>query len=331
MSTKPKIFSNRPLPEVVLSYLNEHCECTVWDSETPLSRSELLEHIHEYEGLIMTGVPVDAELLERAAKLRAVSTVSVGYNHFDLEVMQAKGIIGTHTPHVLDDTVADLVMALILSAARRIAELDAYVKQGRWTSGRIKEDEWFGMDVHHATLGIIGLGRIGEVIAKRAVRGFDMELLYHNRSRNLEAEKTYGARYCSLEQLLRESDFVLLMAPLTPATVNYIRQEHFEMMKSSAFFINASRGQTVDEQALIEALRNGAIRGAGLDVFVQEPVAADNALLTLPNVVTVPHIGSATAKTRTDMAMLAAQNLVGALTGGKAHVVPELQALVQSK
>ncbi|MCS7461061.1 D-glycerate dehydrogenase [Paenibacillus doosanensis] len=319
----------RKLPDSVLDYLNEHCDCTVWEGQGSIPREELLSVIKDYEGLIVSAGPVNAELIAHAPRLKAVSTVSVGYNHFHTQDMLAGGIIGTHTPYVLDDTVADLVMALMLSSSRRVAELDRLVKQGKWQRGAIKEDQWFGLDVHHTTLGIIGMGRIGEAIAKRAVHGFDMELLYYNRSRKPETEEKFGASYCALEDLLRRSDFVVLMTPLTPETVHYIRKEHFELMKPSAFFINASRGQTVDEQALIEALQSGQIRGAGLDVFDTEPVSPDNPLLKMDNVVTLPHIGSATSRTRYDMAMLAAQNLVGALTGGKAYVVPELQALVK--
>ncbi|WP_282935388.1 D-glycerate dehydrogenase [Paenibacillus sp. RC67] len=329
MSHKPKILITRKIPAECLSYLKEHCECTLWEEEGSIPRNQLLEQIKDYEGLLLSGTSIDAELLDRAPRLKAVSSISVGYNHFDIDEMKARGVIGTHTPYVLDDTVADLVLALMLSSSRRIAELDAFVKKGNWRRGAVREEHLFGMDVHHATLGIIGMGRIGEAIAKRAVRGFDMNLLYYNRSRKPDVEERFGAEYRSLEDLLTESDFVVLMTPLTPETVRFIRKEHFEMMKPSAFFINASRGQTVDEQALIEALRNGTIRGAGLDVFDKEPISPDNPLLQLDNVVTVPHIGSATVKTRNDMAMVASQNLVGALTGGKAYVVPELQYLVK--
>lgn len=329
MTDKPKVLITRKIPDECLAYLQEHCECTQWEGEGSLPRAQLLEQIKEYDGLLLSGTSIDAELLERAPRLKAVSSISVGYNHFDIDEMKARGVIGTHTPYVLDDTVADLVLALMLSSARRIAELDAFVKQGNWKRGAVREEHLFGMDVHHATLGIIGMGRIGEAIAKRAVHGFDMNLLYYNRSRKPEVEERFSAQYRSLEQLLKESDFVVLMTPLTPETVKFIRKEHFEMMKPSAFFINASRGQTVDEQALVDALRSGTIRGAGLDVFEKEPISPDNPLLQLDNVVTVPHIGSATVKTRNDMAMTASRNLVGALTGGKAYVVPELQHLVK--
>ncbi|GLI05578.1 bifunctional glyoxylate/hydroxypyruvate reductase B [Paenibacillus tyrfis] len=329
--SKPKIYISKAIPEEALAYLEQHCECRMWDGQGAASRQGLLAQLHDVEGLLTTGGPINRELLDHAPKLRAVSSISVGYNHFDLEAMKARRVIGTNTPHVLDETVADLVLSLMLSAARRIPELDAFVKQGRWQRGKgLTDEDFFGMDVHHQTLGIIGMGRIGEAIAKRAVDGFGMSLLYHNRSRKPETEERFGARYCSLDELLRESDFVVMMTPLTPETERMIRLEHFEKMKPTAFFINASRGKTVDEPALIQALQTGLIRGAGLDVFDPEPPSPDNPLLHMPSVVTLPHIGSATAKTRLDMAMLAARNLVAALTGGQPpNVVPELRELLE--
>lgn len=327
---KPRVYISKPIPQQVVDYLQQHCDCTMWDGKGTASREALLASIKDVEGLLTSGGAIDQELLDHAPRLRAVSTASVGYNLFHLEAMKARGVIGTHTPYVLDDTVADLVLTLMLSVARRVPELDSFVKQGNWQRGKgLSEEFFYGMDVHHATIGIIGMGRIGEAIAKRAVLGFDMQMLYHNRSRKPDAEQKYGAKYCSLEELLRQSDFVVLMTPLTPETKHLIRKEHFDLMKRTAFFINASRGQTVDEAALIEALQNGRILGAGLDVYDPEPPSADNPLLGMPNVVTLPHIGSATAKTRFDMVMLAAQNLVAALTGGHPpNVVKELEGLL---
>ncbi|MCZ8515939.1 D-glycerate dehydrogenase [Paenibacillus filicis] len=329
--SKPKIYITKKIPDEVLAFLEQHCECRMWDGRGTPSREGLLGQLAEVEGLLTSSGPIDGELLARAPKLRVVSSISVGYNHFDTEAMKARGVIGTNTPYVLDDTVADLVLSLMLASARRIPELDHFVKQGMWKKGAgLTDEDFFGLDVHHATLGIIGMGRIGEAIAKRAVHGFDMKLLYHNRSRRPETEERFHARFCGLEELLEQSDFVVLMTPLTPETQRFMRKEHFDRMKRSAFFINASRGQTVDEQALIEALQNGTIRGAGLDVFDTEPVQPDNPLLQMPNVVTLPHIGSATAKTRLDMAMTAAHNLVDALAGRKPqYVVSELRSLVE--
>lgn len=244
--------------------------------------------------------------------------------------MKKRCIIGTNTPDVLNETVADLALALMLSAARRIPELDKLVKDGKWDN---KGDEpLFGVDVHGKTLGIIGMGRIGESIARRGKFRFNMEVLYHNRRRKSEVEETLKTTYSSLEHLLRESDFVLLMVPYTLETRHLMGREQFALMKKSAIFINTSRGQTVDEKALIEALQNKEILAAGLDVFEQEPVSPDNPLLAMPNVVTLPHVGSATHQTRFDMAMLAAKNLVAAVTGREvSNVVPELKGLQSQK
>jgi Lactate dehydrogenase and related dehydrogenases len=227
---------------------------------------------------------------------------------------------------VLDNTVADLIFGLIISSARRISELDKYVKEGNWK----QEDEknLFGLDVHHSTVGIIGMGRIGEAVAKRAKLGFDMEVLYYNRSRKHDVENRLGAKYCDFQSLLQKSDFIVLMTPLTKDTYHLIDFEEFNMMKKTAIFINASRGETVNEEALIEALKNNKIFGAGLDVYDSEPIDSENLLLQIPNVITLPHIGSAVEKTRLDMAMRAAENLVKAVLGETpSNVVPELKTL----
>lgn len=322
---KPKVLILPKLPDPAMAYLAEHCEIVEYPKGWKSDKTLLYERLHDAVGLVPLDLRIDAELLAHAPNLKVVSNFAVGYDNFDTEAMKARGVIGTHTPHVLNDSVADLVLALMLAAARRIPELDSRVKNGEW--GRtISGEALYGIDVHHKTLGIIGLGRIGEAIAKRAKFGFDMNILYCNRSRSPEAERTYGARHCSLDELLGESDFVVLMTPLTPETRRMIGKEHFEKMKRTAVFINASRGQTVDEEALIEALEQGRIYAAGLDVFDTEPVDPANRLLKLPNAVTVPHIGSATRQTRTDMAMLAARNLVAGVTGQvPPNVVPELK------
>lgn len=321
---KPKVFIARKVPPEVEAYLEEHCDCSKWDQPKPISRERLLESLGNAEGLLTSGGKIDAELLERAPLLRAVSTISVGYNNFDIEAMKARRILGTNTPGVLNETVADLIMALMLSTARRIAELDKYVKDGRWKRG---DDEiFFGLDVHHKKLGIIGMGGIGEAVARRCRLGFGMEVLYHNRHRKPEAEAELQAEYRTLHQLLSESDFVVIMTPLTPETRGLIGQPEFDLMKRTAVFINASRGATVDESALIQALKSKEIYGAGLDVFEREPIEADHPLLTLPNVVTLPHIGSSTEHTRREMAMAAAKNLVLALQGHTPpNVVKELR------
>ncbi len=323
---KPKVYIARPIPQQVEEYIGQHCEYRKWQGDKLIPREQLLKELHDIDGLLTTGGKINEELLNHAPRLKVVSNITVGYNNFALETMAERRVMGTHTPYVLDDTVADLVMGLMLSTARRIPELDRYVKDGQWKKG---DDEiFFGLDVHHATLGIIGMGRIGEAIAKRAKFGFDMNVLYYNRSRKTEVEEKLGVTYVEKERLLQEADFVVLMTPLTPETVHFMGANEFNSMKKTAIFINASRGKTVDEQALVEALQNKVIYGAGLDVFFTEPVQPDNPLLKLPNVVSVPHIASATYKTRFDMAMVAAQNLVKAVNGQTPpHLVEELKFL----
>ncbi|MGO4184091.1 2-hydroxyacid dehydrogenase [Paenibacillus sp. TAF43_2] len=320
---KPTVFIDRQIPAEVEAFIAEHCIIDKWEEKTPMTRQQLLLKMASANGLLTAGAKIDAEFIDHAPHLKVVSSISVGYNHFDIEAMRTRGIVGTNTPHVLNDTVADLALALILGTARRVAELDRYVKDGKWKTG--DGVKLFGKDVHHAKLGIIGMGRIGEAVARRASFGFDMDVVYYNRSRKLEAEEKLGVRYFELNDLLAYSDFVLLLAPLTPETVKLIGATEFKLMKPSAIFINISRGQTVDEQALIEALKQGTISAAGLDVFEKEPIEADHPFLTMANVLTLPHIGSATSDTRFDMAMLAAQNLVNALTGQvPPNVVDEL-------
>ncbi|MCT4477335.1 D-glycerate dehydrogenase [Peribacillus frigoritolerans] len=323
---KPKVYIARPVPAEVEAFISKYCQYDKWNGPEPITRSQLLKQISDAEGLLITGEKIDDEFLDHAPRLKAVSNISVGYNNFDLKAMKKRSIIGTNTPGVLDETVAGLALALMLSAARRIPEMDKLVKDGKW--GNKGDEPLYGVDVHGKTLGIIGMGRIGESIARRGKFGFNMEVLYHNRRRKSEVEETLNTTYSSLEHLLRESDFVLLMVPYTPETRHLMGLEQFALMKKSAIFINTSRGQTVDEKALIEALRNKEILAAGLDVFEEEPVSPDNPLLAMPNVVTLPHIGSATHQTRFDMAMLAAENLVAAVTGRKvSNVVPELKGL----
>jgi len=321
---KPKVFLARKVPKEVEDYIAQHCDIEKWNGPGIIPRHELLKLLGDSEGLLINRELIDPELLDSAPKLRVVSNNSVGYNNFNIEAMKSRGIIGTNTPSVLDETVADLVLGLILATARRISELDRYVKTGQWQG--IIGNELYGTDVHHATIGIIGMGRIGECIAERAKFGFKMRVLYCNRKQRADAEERLGAEHCSLEQLLQESDFVVLMTPLTPQTINIMSDREFGFMKRTAIFINASRGETVNESALIKVLEEGKIRGAGLDVFDKEPVDPNNPLLKMQNVVTLPHIGSATAKTRFDMAMLAGQNLVKALLENEpANLVPELK------
>lgn len=322
---KPKVFIAKNAGQEVVKYISKYCDCEMWDKNSGIPRKKLLEAIQNADALIIPGdIKVDEELLSKAPKLKVVCNTAVGYDNFDLKAMKERNVVGTNTPNILNDSVADLVFTLILSTARRAVELDRYVRNNKWHVG--DEKNLFGIDVHHRTIGIIGLGRIGEAIAKRAKFGFDMEVLYYNRHRKIEAEEKLGIKYAGFETLIKKSDFIVLMTPFTKETYRLIDYREFEMMKDTAIFINASRGQTVNEHALIGALKNGQILGAGLDVYEHEPIKKDNPLLELNNVVLLPHIGSATEKTRSDMIMMAAENAIKVLNGEEApNVVPELK------
>ncbi|RPK08399.1 2-hydroxyacid dehydrogenase [Priestia endophytica] len=310
---KPKVIVYKKMDEKVLEFIRETCEVIYFEKLHSDVYPTFLEELKDADALLGSGLKVNGDLLDRAPHLKIVCNTSVGYDNLDMSELSKRNIIATNTPDVLNDTVADTIFGLLLATARRMSELDQFVKNGEWKE-TLKE-EHFGVDVHHKTLGIIGMGGVGSAIAKRAYFGFDMDILYHGRSRKEEEEKTYNATYCSLEELLQKSDFVCLMTPLTPQTEGLMGKREFELMKQSAIFINGSRGKTVDEEALINALRAEEILGAGLDVFAQEPVSPDNPLLSMKNVVTLPHIGSATAETRLKMAMLGAENLVAGLKG----------------
>lgn len=310
---KSKVIVYKKLDKKVLDFIQNTCEVVYFEKLDSQTYPLFLEELKDAQGILGSGLKVGKELLDQAPYLKIVCNTSVGYDNLNMEELAKRGIMATNTPDVLNDTVADTVFGLLLSTAKRIPELDHWVKKGQWESDL--EEKWFGVDVHHKVLGIIGMGAIGSVIAKRAHLGFDMEILYHNRSRNEEAEQKYGATYCSMEDLLKQSDFVCLMTPMTPQTEKMMGKREFELMKETAIFINGSRGKTVDEDALIHALQTGEILAAGLDVFVEEPVRLDNPLLSMKNAVTLPHIGSATYETRLKMEILAATNLVAGLQG----------------
>ncbi|GAX89826.1 2-hydroxyacid dehydrogenase [Effusibacillus lacus] len=322
---KPKVYITRKLPEEVVSRIREVCEIRMWEEEeVPVPRFVLENEIAKIDGLYcLLTETIDRTLLEKAPKLKVVSNMAVGYNNIEVSAATDRGILVTNTPGVLTETTADLTFALLMATARRIVESSGFLRSGQWKT-------WSpmlltGQDIHGATLGIIGLGRIGEALARRA-KGFDMRLLYHNRSRKPDAENRLGLEYTDMETLLRESDFVCVMTPYTPETHNLIGKAQLALMKKNAVLINTARGGIVNEDDLYEALKKGTIWAAGLDVFEQEPIPLNHPLLTLPNVVTLPHIGSASVKTRLKMAHLAADNLLQALSGQRpAHPVnPEV-------
>lgn len=310
---KPSIILYKALPDDLLARLETHFTVTQVANLKPETVQQHAEAFANAQGLLGSSQTVDSALLEKMPQLRATSTISVGYDNFDVDALNARKIALMHTPTVLTETVADTIMALVLSSARRVVDVAERVKAGEWTKS-IGPD-WFGIDVHHKTMGIVGMGRIGLALAQRAHCGFGMPILYHARRQHAEAEARFQARHCDLETVLQESDFVCVVLPLTEETQHLIGKAQFAMMKKSAIFINAGRGPVVDEAALIEALQNGEIHAAGLDVFEQEPLPADSPLLSLPNVVALPHIGSATHETRYNMAACAVDNLIDALHG----------------
>ncbi|MGF6967719.1 gluconate 2-dehydrogenase [Paraburkholderia sp. WC7.3g] len=305
-----KIVAWKSLPEDVLAYLQQHAQVVQVD---PSQHDAFVAALRDAEGGIGASAQITPAMLEGANRLKALSTISVGYDQFDVDDLTRRGIVLAHTPDVLTESTADTVFSLILACARRVVELADWVRAGQWRTSIGPAQ--FGLDVQGKTIGIVGLGRIGGAVARRAALGFNMKVLYTNRSANHQAEQAYGARRVELAELLAQSDFVCLQVPLTRETRHLIGAAELRAMKKSAILINASRGATVDEPALIEALRNGTIHGAGLDVFDTEPLPADSPLLSMPNVVALPHIGSATHETRHAMALNAAQNLVAALDG----------------
>ncbi|QHM73181.1 glyoxylate/hydroxypyruvate reductase GhrB [Mixta intestinalis] len=310
---KPEVLLYKSLPDDLRTRLDEHFTVTVISDLTMENAEKQADIFARAKGIIGSSSKVDAALLDKMPKLRAASTISVGYDNFDVDALNQRGVVLMHTPTVLTETVADTMMALVLSSARRVVEVAERVKAGEWRSS-IGPD-WFGIDVHHKKMGILGMGRIGLALAQRAHHGFGMPILYNARKHHEEAESRFNAQYCDLDTLLRESDFLCISLPLTGQTHHMIGREQLAKMKPSAILINAGRGPVVDEAALIEALQNHTIYAAGLDVFEQEPLPVTSPLLKLPNVVALPHIGSATHETRYGMARDAVDNLIAALSG----------------
>ncbi|EHK69619.1 2-hydroxyacid dehydrogenase [Pseudomonas psychrotolerans L19] len=309
MSKKHVVVFNR-LPETLVERLREHFSVEVIPASANIDL--FAASAAKAQGLIGASRKLGEKELEMATTLEAIASVSVGYDSYDVDYLTERGILLTNTPDVLTDTTADLGFTLLVSAARRVPELDAFVKAGHWRKGI--GEEHFGTDIHGRTLGIVGAGRIGAAIAKRGHFGFDMPILYTANSAKPELEEQMGAQRRELDELLKEADFVCLVVPLSAATEGLIGARELGLMKSSAILINLARGPVIDEPALIEALRQGQIRGAGLDVYTREPLEA-SPLFELPNVVTLPHIGSATHETRYAMAERAVNNLIAALTG----------------
>ena len=311
---KPRVLVTREVFDETLELLAQHCDVESNQGDVAFDPDTLARKLADKDGIVCCLTDrVDGKLLERCPKLKVVANIAVGYNNIDLAACTARGIMATNTPGVLDDSTADLAWALMLGAARRLTELERRVRAGEWTGWRLKQ--WLGVDVHHATLGIFGLGRIGQAIARRAA-GFEMKVLYHNRKRVApEIERRVNATYAAKDELLRQSDFVILQVPYSPETHHMIGERELKLMKRTAILVNSTRGGVVDDAALIAALKAGTIRAAGLDVFENEP-RLNPEFLKLDNVALAPHVGSSTEATRRAMAMTAAKNLVAALTGG---------------
>lgn len=310
---KPKVVLYQNIPDEELRQLQHHFEVTVFNRVNQRNEAAFFNAIEEAEGIIGSGVKMPNDVLGRALNLRAAATISVGTDYFDLAYLTKRGIPLVHTPGVLNETVADTVMLLALGAARKAALLNRMVRDGQWTKSI--GEEHFGVDLHGKKMGIVGMGRIGNAVAKRAYHGFGMSICYCNRSKNSKAEQEFNANRLSLNELLHQSDFVIVLVPLSAETEHLIGEKEFSQMKSSAIFVNASRGKVVDESALIKALQHHVIKGAGLDVFDVEPLPASSALTKLDNVFLLPHIGSATTDTRIGMVRCAVQGFIAAMKG----------------
>ena len=307
MIIKKKIFITRKPPQHVFDYLHELFTVDVWDYEDEqIPHNELLRVVHQYDGLLcLLTEKIDKEVIQKGINLKAISNLAVGYNNIQIEEASLRGIMVTNTPGVLTETTADLTFALMLATSRRLIEASNCLREGGWQT-------WSpmfltGMDVHGSTLGIIGLGEIGAAVARRA-KGFNMNLLYTSRTRKPLLEEELSIAYTDLHTLLQTSDFVCILTPFTKETENLITIEQLKLMKKTSVLINTARGGIVNEDDLVKALSDGLIWGAGLDVFEKEPLPADHPLLQFPNVVTLPHIGSASIGTRTKMWELAAKN-----------------------
>jgi len=310
---KPKVFVARPIPDQGLDLVKECCDAEIWEGELPPPRDVLLSKVKDLEGLLcLLTETVDAELLDSAPNLKVVSNMAVGFDNIVVAECTKRGIPVGNTPGVLTDTTADMAWALLMSGARRVVEAADYVRAGKWKT-------WgpmllMGQDVYGATLGIIGLGRIGAAVAKRAT-GFDMRILYYDVRRREDLESEWGLEYVDLDTLLQKSDFVTIHTVLIPETHHLIGERELQLMKETAVLVNAARGPIVDSQALYQALRGGQISYAALDVTEPEPINMDNPLLELDNIIIVPHIASASYATRGKMAEMAARNVIAGVRG----------------
>ncbi|MCX8022266.1 MAG: D-glycerate dehydrogenase [Syntrophorhabdaceae bacterium] len=326
---RPKVYIARRIPFPHIEEIGRYCDVVTHEGDESPSRDELIKNLRDKDGILcLVADRMDREAIDAAPYLKVISTMSVGYEHIDIAYATEKGIYVGYTPDVLTEATADLAFSLLLATARHIAFGDRYIREGRW---RISWSPTFllGRSVWGATLGIIGMGRIGKAVAKRA-GGFNMRVIYNDLVRLApEEEEEMGVEYVSFDTLLEGADFISLHVPVTDKTRHMINEESLKKVKSTAIIINTSRGAIVDEEALVKALKEGWMAGAGLDVFEKEPIPPESGLIGLDNVVLVPHIGSATFEARTRMAELAAKNLLSVLKGEKPPclVNPDVMAI----
>lgn len=326
MAGKPKVFVSRRIPDAGLNRILEHCDADIWPEPLPPPYAVLKEKVRACDGLVsLLTDKIDPELLDAAPRLKVVSNFAVGFNNIDVPAATSRGIAVGNTPGVLTDATADMAFALLITAARRVVEGHIYSLAGQWKTWEPLGH--LGQDLFGRTLGIVGMGRIGQAMARRCRFGWDMQVLYYDVYKNEKAEKEFGARQVDFDTLLRESDFVSIHTDLNDKTRGMFNTAAFQKMKRTAVLINSARGPLVDQKALAEALKSGTIFAAGLDVTDPEPPAPDDPLLQLPNAVIAPHIASATVGTRNAMADICANNLIAGVTGEKlpAWVNPEVE------
>ena len=309
----PRVYVTRRIQDAGLNLLPGKVDFEVWEKDAPMDRATFLEKASGVDGLLCTlSDRIDEELFSRCPNLKVASNYAVGFDNIDVDEATRRGVLITNTPDVLTNTTADLAFTLLLATARRLVEANEFLRSGDWKTW--SPNLLLGQEVSESVIGIVGMGKIGQAVARRAA-GFSMKVLFHNRSPKPEVEKELGAKQVSLEELLKESDFISLHCPLNDETRGLIGEEELKMMKKTSVLINSSRGPVVDQKALFRACSENWIWGAGLDVFDEEPVPLDEPLLTLKNVTTLPHLGSATVKAREGMARKAAENLLAALGG----------------
>jgi len=327
---KPKVYVTRQIPDRGLEILKDTCDLEVWEKEIPPPKEILQDKVRGKDGLLcLLTDSVDQTLMDAAgAQLKVISNYAVGYDNIDIQAATERKILVCNTPGVLTETTADLAFALLMTVARRIAEGVEYVKAGNWKTWGPKL--LLGYDVHGATLGIIGMGKIGQAMAQRAL-GFKMDIIYYDPKHRPEVDTSVGARMCdTLDEVLAKADFISLHVPLTKETTHLIDAEALKKMKTSAILINTARGQVIDTNALIKALRYHEIAGAALDVTDPEPLPPDHQLLRLSNCIVVPHIGSASIATRTKMAVIAAENLIAGLKGERPKFIVNPEVLTNN-